>query len=229
MKISKSPWVLHYDGSSCNGCDIEVLATMTPLYDVERFGIINTGNPKHADVLLLTGGMNAQTAPVVRQLYNMMPDPKVVVACGICACDGGIFKECYNILGGADKIVPVDVYVPGCAVRPEALIQGVVKAVGILEEKKKKLKQSLKAGYCTVDYSKMAVHMTEKIIILQISMMLFLRKRRSENRRKRRSKLLQSPLPSLQHLRQPLHRHPLQKRQILRKETKNNEYRVCKC
>ena len=162
MKISKSPWVLHYDGSSCNGCDIEVLATMTPLYDVERFGIINTGNPKHADVLLLTGGMNAQTAPVVRQLYNMMPDPKVVVACGICACDGGIFKECYNILGGADKIVPVDVYVPGCAVRPEALIQGVVKAVGILEEKKKKLKQSMKAGYCTVDYSKMAVHMTEE-------------------------------------------------------------------
>ena len=160
MKISKSPWVLHYDGSSCNGCDIEVLATMTPLYDVERFGIINTGNPKHADVLLLTGGINAQTAPVVRQLYNMMPDPKVVVACGICACDGGIFKECYNILGGADKVVPVDVYVPGCAVRPEALIQGVVKAVGILEEKRKKLKDSMKAGYCMVDYSKMAVHMT---------------------------------------------------------------------
>jgi ech hydrogenase subunit C len=160
MNIAKSPWVLHYDGSSCNGCDIEVLATMTPLYDVERFGIINTGNPKHADVLLLTGGINAQTAPVVRQLYNMMPDPKVVVACGICACDGGIFKECYNILGGADKVVPVDVYVPGCAVRPEALIEGVVKAVGILEEKRKKLKESMKQGYCTVDYSKMAIHMT---------------------------------------------------------------------
>ena len=160
MNISKSPWVLHYDGSSCNGCDIEVLATMTPLYDVERFGIINTGNPKHADVLLLTGGVNAQTAPVIRQLYNMMPDPKVVVACGICACDGGIFKECYNILGGADKVVPVDVYVPGCAVRPEALIEGVVKAVGILEEKRKKLKESMKAGYCTVDYSKIAIHTT---------------------------------------------------------------------
>jgi ech hydrogenase subunit C len=160
MNIAKSPWVLHYDGSSCNGCDIEVLATMTPMYDVERFGIINTGNPKHADVLLLTGGVNAQTAPVVRQLYNMMPDPKVVVACGICACDGGIFKECYNILGGADKVVPVDVYVPGCAVRPEALIEGVVKAVGVLEEKRKKLKESMKQGYCTVDYSKMAIHMT---------------------------------------------------------------------
>ncbi len=90
----------------------------------------------------------------------MMPDPKVVVACRICACDGGIFKECYNILGGADKVVPVDVYVPGCAVRPEALIEGVVKAVGILDEKKKKLKASMKQGYCTVDYSKMAIHMT---------------------------------------------------------------------
>ena len=89
-----------------------------------------------------------------------MPDPKVVVACGICACDGGIFKECYNILGGADKVVPVDVYVPGCAVRPEALIEGVVKAVGILEEKRQKLKASMKQGYCTVDYSKMAIHMT---------------------------------------------------------------------
>ena len=161
MKISKSPWVLHYDGSSCNGCDIEVLAAMTPLYDVERFGIINTGNPKHADILLLTGGVNAQTAPVVRQLYKQMPDPKVVIACGICACDGGIFKECYNILGGSDKVVPVDVYVPGCAVRPEALIEGVVKALGILDEKREKMKQSMKQGYCTVDYHKMAVHMTE--------------------------------------------------------------------
>ncbi len=159
MKISKSPWVLHYDGSSCNGCDIEVLATMTPLYDVERFGIINTGNPKHADILLLTGGINAQTAPVVRQLYNQMPDPKVVIACGICSCDGGIFKECYNILGGADKVVPVDVYVPGCAVRPEALIDGVVKALAILEEKRVKVKESMKQGYCTVDYSKIAVRM----------------------------------------------------------------------
>ena len=162
MKISKSPWVLHYDGSSCNGCDIEVLAAMTPLYDVERFGIVNTGNPKHADILLLTGGVNAQTAPVVRQLYKQMPDPKVVIACGICACDGGIFKECYNILGGSDKVVPVDVYVPGCAVRPEALIEGVVKAVGILDEKREKMKQSMKQGYCTVDYHKMAVHTTEE-------------------------------------------------------------------
>lgn len=125
----KSPWVLHYDGSSCNGCDIEVLACLTPLYDIERFGAINTGNPKHADILLITGGINAQNISVVRQLYEQMPGPKAVVAIGACAASGGIFKDCYNILGGAAKAVPVDVYVPGCAARPESIIEGVALAL----------------------------------------------------------------------------------------------------
>ncbi len=143
-KISKSPWIIHYDGSSCNGCDIEVLACLTPLYDVERFGIINTGNPKHADVFLITGGINTQNEKVVKQIYEQMPEPKVVVAVGVCACNGGVFKECYNIIGGVDKAIPVDVYVPGCAARPESIIDGVVKAVGILDEKHKKLKEAKK-------------------------------------------------------------------------------------
>ena len=135
LKVSKSPWLLHYDGSSCNGCDIEVLACLTPIYDVERFGVINTGNPKHADIFLITGGINAQNEPVVKQIYEQMPNPKVVVAVGICACNGGIFKDCYNILGGVDKVLPVDIYVPGCAARPEAIIDGVVKAIALLDEK----------------------------------------------------------------------------------------------
>ncbi len=139
MKMSKSPWLLHYDGSSCNGCDIEVLAATTPVYDVERFGVINTGNPKHADIFLITGGINYQNKDVVKQLYDQMPEPKVVVAVGICACDGGIFKECYNILGGADKVIPVDIYVPGCAARPEAIIDGVVKAVALLDKKREQM------------------------------------------------------------------------------------------
>lgn len=137
MNVSKSPWLLHYDGSSCNGCDIEVLACLTPVYDVERFGVINTGNPKHADIFLITGGINHQNAQVVRQIYNQMPNPKVVVAVGICACNGGIFKECYNIQGGVDTVLPVDIYVPGCAARPEAIIDGVVKAVALLDQKRK--------------------------------------------------------------------------------------------
>lgn len=138
MKMSKSPWLLHYDGSSCNGCDIEVLAATTPVYDVERFGVVNTGNPKHADIFLITGGINDQNKNVVKQLYDQMPDPKVVVAVGICACDGGIFKDCYNILGGADKVIPVDIYVPGCAARPEAIIDGVVKAIALLDKKRER-------------------------------------------------------------------------------------------
>jgi Ni,Fe-hydrogenase III small subunit len=131
----KSPWLLHYDCSSCNGCDIEILASLTPLYDIERFGIINTGNPKHADLLLVTGGVNQRNARVLKNLYEQMPEPKIVVAVGACACTGGIFRDCYNILGGVDKIIPVDVYVPGCAARPEAIIDGVVLGLQKLKEK----------------------------------------------------------------------------------------------
>lgn len=137
--FSKSPWIIHYDGSSCNGCDIEVLACLTPVYDVERFGVINTGNPKHADILLITGSVNEQNKDVIWQIYNQMPHPKVVAAIGICATSGGIFAECYNVLGGVDKVLPVDLYVPGCAARPEAIIDGVVKALAVLGEKRKEM------------------------------------------------------------------------------------------
>ena len=135
-KLAKSPWLLHYDGSSCNGCDIEVLACLTPVYDIERFGIINTGDPFQADILLITGGINSQSETVVKQIYSQMPNPKVVVAVGICACTGGIFKTCYNIKGGVDTVIPVDIYVPGCAARPQAIIDGVVKALELLEQKR---------------------------------------------------------------------------------------------
>ena len=141
--VTKSPWLIHYDAASCNGCDIEVLACLTPLYDVERFGIVNTGNPRQADIFLVTGSVNEQCADVVRQIYDQMVEPKVVVACGICACSGGVFRECYNTLGGVDKVIPVDVYVPGCAVRPEAIIDGVVQALDILKAKQEALAAGL--------------------------------------------------------------------------------------
>ena len=133
--FKKSPWVLHYDGSSCNGCDIEVVACLTPLYDVERLGVINTGNPKHADILLITGGINDKCAEIVKNLYRQMPDPKVVVAVGACAATGGIFARSYAIAGGVDRVVPVDAYVPGCAARPESIIDGVLRGVEILAKK----------------------------------------------------------------------------------------------
>ncbi len=137
----KSPWVLHYDCTSCNGCDIETLACLTPLYDVERFGIINVGNPKHADILVVTGSVNKRNVEVLKNLYNQMPEPKAVVAVGACACTGGVFTDCYNVLGGVDQVLPVDVYVPGCCAKPEAIIDGIVMALSKMEAKAEALSQ----------------------------------------------------------------------------------------
>ena len=136
----KSPWLLHYDCSSCNGCDIEVLACLTPLYDIERFGIVNVGNPMHADILLVTGTANHRNKKILRNLYDQMPEPKAVIAIGACALSGGVFRETYNVVGGVDKVIPVDVYVPGCAAKPEAIIDGVVLA---LEKFRNKLGRSV--------------------------------------------------------------------------------------
>lgn len=138
----KSPWIIHYDCNSCNGCDIEILACLTPLYDVERFGVLNVGNPKHADILIVSGSVNHKSQRVLRNIYNEMPEPKAVIAIGACGCTGGIFRDCYNVLGGIDTVVPVDVYVPGCAPKPEAIIDGVVKAIGVLDQKRKALKEN---------------------------------------------------------------------------------------
>ena len=134
----KSPWLLHFDCGSCNGCDIEVLACLTPVYDIERFGIINVGNPMHADILLVTGTVNHRNRKVLRNLYDQMPEPKLVVAVGACALSGGVFREAYNVIGGVDKVVPVDVYLPGCPAKPEAIIDGVVMALDKFNLKKAK-------------------------------------------------------------------------------------------
>ncbi|MBU1247379.1 MAG: NADH-quinone oxidoreductase subunit B family protein [Proteobacteria bacterium] len=125
----KSPWILHYDCSSCNGCDIEILACLTPIYDVERFGAVNVGNPLHADVLLVTGSVNLRNAAVLKELYRQMPEPKAVLAVGACALSGGVFRDAYNVLGGVDKVIPVDVYVPGCPAKPESVLDGVILAL----------------------------------------------------------------------------------------------------
>jgi ech hydrogenase subunit C len=135
MSLLKSPWVMHFCCSSCNGCDIEVLASLTPRYDVERFGIVNKGNPRFADVLLVTGAVNPRTAKALKNLYDQIPEPKAVIVIGSCGSTGGVFHDCYNIKGGVDTVIPVDVYVPGCPARPEAIIDGAVKALGIVKAK----------------------------------------------------------------------------------------------
>lgn len=140
----KSPWILHYNAGSCNGCDIEILACLAPKYDIERFGMINTGNPKQSDILLVTGPVTKRSRERLVEIYAQMPEPKVVVSCGACACTGGVFRGMYNCEGGIDQYIPVDVYVCGCGTRPEQIIDGVVQALAILEKKTKDLEASIK-------------------------------------------------------------------------------------
>jgi len=139
--MSKSPWIVHMNCSSCNGCDIELLACLTPLYDAERLGVLNIGTPKQADIMVITGSVNSKSIDVVLNTYNQMPEPKAVVAVGACACTGGIFHDSYNVLGGADKLIPVDVYVPGCCPKPETIMEGIAQAAGILDKKREEMKK----------------------------------------------------------------------------------------
>jgi NADH-quinone oxidoreductase B subunit len=122
-----SLWVIHYNSGGCNGCDIEILDLLTPRYDVERLGILAEGSPRHADVLLCTGPVTRQSKEGLWQIYSQMPSPKWVVAVGSCSITGGVFQGSPTVLGGIDKVVPVDLYVPGCATRPEAIIAALVQ------------------------------------------------------------------------------------------------------
>lgn len=140
----KSPWILHYNAGSCNGCDIEILACLSPKYDLERFGVINTGNPKQSDIFLVTGPVTFRSRERLVELYTQMPEPKVVVAVGSCTCTGGVFRDMYNVEDGIDRYIPVDVYIPGCAASPELIIDGVVKALDILEKKTKEMEKPRK-------------------------------------------------------------------------------------
>lgn len=122
-----SLWVLHFNTGGCNGCDIEFLDLLTPRYDVERLGILAEGSPRHADVLICTGPVTRQTQKGIWQIYSQMPSPKWVVALGSCSNTGGVFYDSDTVLGGIDKVLPVDLYIPGCPVRPEAIIEGLIK------------------------------------------------------------------------------------------------------
>lgn len=129
-----SPWVIHFNSGSCNGCDIEILATLTPRYDLERFGVKLQGSPRHADVLICTGPVTRQARDRLVRIYEQMPEPKFVVAVGSCGLSGGAFRGCYNVVGDIGEVIPVDAYIPGCPPRPEAIIHGVV---ALLESLKK--------------------------------------------------------------------------------------------
>jgi len=130
---TKSPWIIHFNTGGCNACDIEVVAALTPRYDIERFGIIIRGSPRHADVLVITGPVTRQVKDRVVRIYEQIPEPKSVIAVGSCAISGAPFTDCYNVYGGMDTVIPVDVYVPGCPPKPEAIINGIVKLIDKLK------------------------------------------------------------------------------------------------
>lgn len=132
----KSPWVIHFNTGSCNACDIEIVDALTPRFDMERFGVLLKGSPRHADVMLCSGPVTRQIRDRLLRVYDQMPEPKFVVAVGTCACSGGVFNGCYNMVdGGINQVIPVSAYIPGCPARPEAIIDGVLKLLSSLEVK----------------------------------------------------------------------------------------------
>jgi ech hydrogenase subunit C len=129
---TKSPWIVHFDCGGCNGCDIEVLDTLTPRHSAERFGVVNVGDPRQADLLVVTGPGNRRNAGVLRTVYEQMSEPKAVVAIGSCAAHGGIFRGSPNVLDGVGLVVPVDVFVAGCPPPPQKILAGLLDAVQLL-------------------------------------------------------------------------------------------------
>jgi len=129
----KSPWILHFNTGACNACDIEIIAALTPRFDVERFGVQLKATPRHADILVCSGPVTRQIKDRLIRIYEQMPEPKFVVAVGTCATSGGVFQDLYNVLGGIDQAIPVNAYIPGCPASPMAIIDGVVKLLKSLE------------------------------------------------------------------------------------------------
>jgi len=133
--LGRSLSIREVDAGSCNGCELEIVALNNPIYDIERFGIHFVASPRHADMLLATGPVTRNMELALLKTYRAMPEPKIVVAVGACGISGGIFGVNYASLGGVDRVVPVDVYIPGCPPRPQALLHGILLAVGRLKER----------------------------------------------------------------------------------------------
>jgi len=133
--LGRSLAIREVDAGSCNGCELEIVALNNPIHDIERFGIHFVASPRHADMLLVTGPVTRNMELALLKTYQAMAEPRVVAAVGACGISGGIFGENYASLGGVDHVLPVDVYIPGCPPRPQALLQGILLAVGRLAER----------------------------------------------------------------------------------------------
>jgi Ni,Fe-hydrogenase III small subunit len=129
---ARSPWLYRINAGSCNGCDVELATTaLIPRYDVERLGIQYCGSPRHADIVLITGPLTARIKEDVLRIYAEIPDPKVTVAVGVCPISGGAFREGYTACAPVDHYIPIDVNIPGCPPRPQAIIAGIAQAIEI--------------------------------------------------------------------------------------------------
>lgn len=130
----KSPWVTVFNSGACNACDIEIIACLTPRFDVERFGILAKGSPRHADILIVTGAVTWKQASRLRRVWEQIPEPKYVIACGACGAAGGVFQGLYHVMGDVGKVIPVDIYLAGCPPRPDEIINAVVACLGLMQE-----------------------------------------------------------------------------------------------
>ena len=142
----KSPWLFHINAGSCNGCDIEIVAVTTTLYDAERFGFKLVGSPRHADIVVISGPVTLQSRDRLIRTLAQVPEPKCVVSIGSCPQSGNVFKGSYAIDGPLEKYVHVDVAVAGCAPKPQAIMEGLYEAAQILEEKRKMIREAKKNG-----------------------------------------------------------------------------------
>jgi Ni,Fe-hydrogenase III small subunit/formate hydrogenlyase subunit 6/NADH:ubiquinone oxidoreductase subunit I len=133
--LGRSLAIREVDAGSCNGCEMEIAALNNPIYDLERLGIHFVASPRHADMLLVTGPVTRNMEFALTKAYRATPEPRVVVAVGACGISGGIFGRNYATLGGVDQVIPVDVFIPGCPPRPQALLHGILLAVGRMEQK----------------------------------------------------------------------------------------------
>jgi Ni,Fe-hydrogenase III small subunit/formate hydrogenlyase subunit 6/NADH:ubiquinone oxidoreductase subunit I len=130
--LRRSLAIREVDAGSCNGCELEIVALNNPVYDIERFGIHFVASPRHADMLLVTGPVTRNMELALLKTYQAMAEPKMVIAVGTCGISGGIFGKNYATIGEVDKVVPADVYIPGCPARPQALLHGILLAIGRL-------------------------------------------------------------------------------------------------
>ena len=133
--LTKSLWVYHISAGSCNNCDIEILDCLTPRFDIERFGMQLIGSVRHADVLLFTGALNKKSLKRFKLIYEQAPRPVFVVAVGTCPTSQHMFRSSYSMQSALDEVVPVDLYIPGCPPKPEAIISGIVKLIGKVTKK----------------------------------------------------------------------------------------------